>query len=144
MLHLFGSGFGRWYDKSLTLTFSNDGNAGVNFEHTWGDGQTVLKYANDVYTDSLVNKYKMDDQGRAVSVEKLSFNLKDDFAINAIDTAGKKAFVMMNSVDMAYLNFDFFGSKFAKKYKCSPDALLQVAFQRAYYKYSQGKRGIIF
>ena len=29
-----------------------NGKAAVNFEHSWGDGVAVLRYFNDVFTDS--------------------------------------------------------------------------------------------
>lgn len=34
----------RWYDKLQIIVFEN-GAAGVNFEHTWVDGHTVLRFA---------------------------------------------------------------------------------------------------
>ncbi|CAN0431798.1 unnamed protein product, partial [Ectocarpus sp. 8 AP-2014] len=34
----------RWYDKLQLIVFEN-GAAGVNFEHTWVDGHTVLRFA---------------------------------------------------------------------------------------------------
>lgn len=39
MLHGDANGyFNRWYDKSFSLIVCKDGNAGINFEHSWGDG----------------------------------------------------------------------------------------------------------
>lgn len=46
MLH--GSGRGRWHDKSVSLVVFPDGDAGLSFEHSWGDGQTLLRWANDI------------------------------------------------------------------------------------------------
>lgn len=37
----------RWYDKLQLIVFEN-GAAGVNFEHTWVDGHTVLRFARCV------------------------------------------------------------------------------------------------
>lgn len=31
----------RWFDKSLSLIVCKDGNAGINFEHSWGDGTEI-------------------------------------------------------------------------------------------------------
>lgn len=42
----------RWYDKSFTLIVAKDGNAGINFEHSWGDGVAVLRYFNEVYKET--------------------------------------------------------------------------------------------
>ncbi|CAM9906333.1 unnamed protein product, partial [Ectocarpus fasciculatus] len=42
----------RWYDKLQLIVFEN-GAAGVNFEHTWVDGHTVLRFASDVFADVI-------------------------------------------------------------------------------------------
>lgn len=39
MLHGDSNGLNnRWFDKSFSLIVCKDGNAGINFEHSWGDG----------------------------------------------------------------------------------------------------------
>lgn len=43
-MFLHGDGVNRWFDKSFSLILSKDGVAGVNFEHSWGDGVAVLRY----------------------------------------------------------------------------------------------------
>lgn len=45
----------RWFDKSLSLQLTKDGVAGVNFEHSWGDGVAVLRYFQDIHKDSVNN-----------------------------------------------------------------------------------------
>lgn len=49
---LHGSADSRWFDKSFQLIINKDGVAGINFEHSWGDGVAVLRYFNDVFADS--------------------------------------------------------------------------------------------
>ncbi|CAG0893972.1 unnamed protein product, partial [Darwinula stevensoni] len=49
---LHGDGKNRWYDKSLSLHFTKDGRAAVNFEHAWGDGVAVLRFFNEIFIDS--------------------------------------------------------------------------------------------
>lgn len=41
---LHGDGKNRWFDKSFSLIITKDGFAGVNFEHSWGDGVAILRY----------------------------------------------------------------------------------------------------
>ncbi|NJM76010.1 MAG: hypothetical protein HC852_09735 [Acaryochloridaceae cyanobacterium RU_4_10] len=43
----------RWYDK-LQIIVCKNGSAGINFEHTGVDGHTVLRFASDVYTDTIL------------------------------------------------------------------------------------------
>lgn len=53
MLHGDKNGLiNRWFDKSLTLIVCKDGNAGINFEHSWGDGVAVLRYFNEIYKET--------------------------------------------------------------------------------------------
>lgn len=43
MLHGDSNGLiNRWFDKSFSLIVCKDGNAGINFEHSWGDGMYTL------------------------------------------------------------------------------------------------------
>lgn len=42
----------RWYDKSLQLIVAKNGRAAINFEHSWGDGVSVLRFANEICEDS--------------------------------------------------------------------------------------------
>lgn len=44
MLHGDTNGYlNRWFDKSFTLIVCKDGNAGINFEHSWGDGTAFIR-----------------------------------------------------------------------------------------------------
>ena len=49
-----GTCLNRWYDKSLQLIVCENGSAGVNFEHSKMDGHTVLRFASDVFTDTIM------------------------------------------------------------------------------------------
>lgn len=54
MLHGDKNGLlNRWFDKSLSLIVCKDGTAGVNFEHSWGDGVAVLRYFNEIYNETI-------------------------------------------------------------------------------------------
>lgn len=52
---LYGPASNRWFDKSFSLIVAKDGVAGVNFEHSWGDGVAVLRYFQDIYKDTTTN-----------------------------------------------------------------------------------------
>lgn len=43
----------RWYDK-LQIIVGSGGEAGINFEHTGVDGHTVLRFAADIFTETLM------------------------------------------------------------------------------------------
>jgi hypothetical protein len=48
-----GTCLNRWYDK-LQIIVTASGNAGVCFEHSAVDGHTVLRFASDVFTDTII------------------------------------------------------------------------------------------
>lgn len=57
---LAGPSESRWFDKSFSLIVSQNGNAFINFEHSWGDGACIIRLINDIVRDSdaspVVNK----------------------------------------------------------------------------------------
>lgn len=70
----------RWYDKSLSMIVGSDGTAGVNFEHSWGDGVAVLRFFNEIYKDSTQNSFLSPDvkpvqASLESSVRKIELNL---------------------------------------------------------------------
>lgn len=46
-----------WFDKSLSLVFTKDGSTSVSFEHSWGDGVAVLRYFNELYSDTRTSPF---------------------------------------------------------------------------------------
>ena len=59
----------RWYDK-LQLIVTKGGSAGVNFEHSACDGHTVLRYASDVFTDTVIRFAQTISGGIASHLQK--------------------------------------------------------------------------
>lgn len=59
--------FFRWFDKSFTLICAANGAAGLNFEHSWGDGVAVLRYFQDIYNDSK-EKPRVTEKTQTVSL----------------------------------------------------------------------------
>lgn len=48
-----GTSCNRWYDK-LQLIVCSDGSAGINFEHSAIDGHTALRFASDIFAETVV------------------------------------------------------------------------------------------
>lgn len=55
---LHGDARNRWFDKSFSLIISKDGKAGINFEHSWGDGVAVLRFMNEIFGYAHTQKKK--------------------------------------------------------------------------------------
>ncbi|XP_029428828.1 carnitine O-palmitoyltransferase 2, mitochondrial-like isoform X2 [Rhinatrema bivittatum] len=135
MLH--GYGFNRWFDKSFCLIVTNDGTAGINFEHSWGDGVAVLRFINEVFHNST--KYPALTPSSSPTkliypnVKKLDFKLNESI-ISAINTARNKFESHQNKLILQIFQFTKFGREFILRQKLSPDALFQLAFQVAIYR----------
>lgn len=127
----------RWFDKSISMMVTGDGHAAINFEHSWGDGVAVLRFFNEVYTDSMKNpqlheKLKEID-GSSLCVKKLEFDLdsrlKQSISACRLEHAKVTGNLELGSIEYGELNRDYF-----KKNKLSPDAMSQLSFQIAYKK----------
>ena len=54
---LHGNANNRWFDKNHTLIVNANGQAGINFEHSWGDGVAMIRFFNEIYDDSAKNAF---------------------------------------------------------------------------------------
>lgn len=145
---LYGDGGNRWFDKSFSLLLAKNGLMSVNFEHSWGDGVAVLRFFNETF--------KLSTESPAVSpgsspasvdsssfVKVLSFDL-DDTAKEGIETAIASYNSRTSSLSMNALRYDRYGKKLLKQEGFSPDGIMQLSFQMAYYKQTGGKVGATY
>ncbi|XP_058447494.1 carnitine O-palmitoyltransferase 2, mitochondrial [Malaya genurostris] len=136
---LFGNGTNRWFDKSFSLIVSKDGTAGINFEHSWGDGVAVLRYFQEIYKETIAAPFVhpdtlQKDTSRSVDViKRIEFNL-DDRIKDAIIAAQNHHNSIIDSLDMNYLKYDGINKNICKKQRISPDSIMQLGFQLAFYK----------
>ncbi|AWU74178.1 hypothetical protein CAS74_004153 [Pichia kudriavzevii] len=136
----------RWYDK-LQLIITKDGKSGINFEHTGVDGHTVLRFASDIYTDSIlrfartINKDSpsiFNEEAKVTQIvdteppRKLEWNLTNDLSL-ALRFAETRLSDLIHQNEFSTLYFDKFGMERIKKMGMSPDAFVQMSFQLTYY-----------
>ncbi|KAJ5578097.1 mitochondrial carnitine O-acetyltransferase [Penicillium hispanicum] len=143
----------RWYDK-LQIIVCNNGSAGINFEHTGVDGHTVLRFASDVYTDTIL-RFAKTINGQAPSLwatsspdpakrdpssfgnvsttpRKLEWDMMPELNI-ALRFAESHLSDLLHQHEIQVLDFEGFGKNFITSMGFSPDAFVQMAFQAAYY-----------
>lgn len=139
----------RWYDK-LQIIVTQNGKAGINFEHTGVDGHTVLRFVSDIYTDSILS-FAQSINGHAPSLwsddssskpdydqelvtipRKLEWELTPDLSL-ALRFGETRLSDLINQNEFKHLEFKNYGSSTIKKMKYSPDAFVQMAFQVTYY-----------
>ncbi|KAJ5771017.1 uncharacterized protein N7511_003068 [Penicillium nucicola] len=143
----------RWYDK-LQIIVCKNGSAGINFEHTGVDGHTVLRFASDVYTDTIL-RFAKTINGQAPSLWATSSPdpaKRDPRSFGNVSTTPRKLewdmtpelnialrFAESHLSDLLYqhefqvLDFEGYGKNFITSMGFSPDAFVQMAFQAAYY-----------
>lgn len=143
----------RWYDK-LQLIVCKNGSAGINFEHTGVDGHTVLRFASDVYTDTIL-RFARTINGKAPSLwasdspdpakrdpnsfgdvsttpHRLEWDMLPEVS-TAVRFAETRLADLIQQNEFATLEFMQYGKNFMTSMGFSPDAFVQMAFQAAYY-----------
>ncbi|KAH8674584.1 carnitine acetyl transferase-like protein [Tricladium varicosporioides] len=143
----------RWYDK-LQIIVCKNGSAGINFEHTGVDGHTVLRFASDVYTDTIL-RFARTINGQAPSLwastspdpskrdpasfgdvsttpHKLEWDMVPELGI-ALRFAETRLADLIQQNEFQTLDFAHYGKNFMTSMGFSPDAFVQMAFQAAYY-----------
>ncbi|XP_047019597.1 carnitine O-palmitoyltransferase 2, mitochondrial [Helicoverpa zea] len=133
--YLHSDGLNRWFDKSFSLIVTRDGVAGVNFEHSWGDGVAVLRFFQDIYAETTKKPFIHPDSKPAdsnISVQKLEFKL-DDKSKQFIDNAKKEYRAWCDSLSIDYILYEGLNKAACKKFKVSPDCIMQLSFQAAHH-----------
>lgn len=143
----------RWYDK-LQIIVCKNGSAGINFEHTGVDGHTVLRFASDVYTDTIL-RFARTINGKAPTLwastspdpskrdpesfgdvsttpHKLEWDMTPELRI-AVRFAETRLADLIEQNEFQCLDFTAYGKNFITAMGFSPDAFVQMAFQAAYY-----------
>jgi carnitine O-acetyltransferase len=143
----------RWYDK-LQIIVCKNGSAGINFEHTGVDGHTVLRFASDIYTDTIL-RFARTINGQAPTLwtstspdpskrdpnsfgdvnttpRKLEWDMLPELSI-AVRFAETRLADLIEQNEFQCLDFSAYGKNFITSMGFSPDAFVQMAFQAAYY-----------
>ncbi|XP_070689007.1 carnitine O-palmitoyltransferase 2, mitochondrial [Pempheris klunzingeri] len=134
MLH--GDGCNRWYDKSFSIILTKDGQAAINFEHSWGDGVAVLRFQNEIFKDTTEQPLVHPGSAAAAvdsasAVRRLQFNLDGELQ-NGIKKAKENFDSAVSKLTIDALEFKKGGKEQLKKSKLSPDAIAQLAFQMGF------------
>ncbi|ROT39437.1 carnitine O-acetyltransferase [Sodiomyces alkalinus F11] len=131
-----GDGQNRWFDKPLQLIVNDNGTSGFMGEHSMMDG-TPTHRLNDYINDAIFNN-KID-----LSDASVRSNLPEPQAIRfeitkevqaEIDRAVKDFNEVIGQHELAIQAYQGYGKGLIKKFKCSPDAYVQMIIQLAYHK----------
>ncbi|KAJ5253057.1 hypothetical protein N7489_003467 [Penicillium chrysogenum] len=131
-----GDGSNRWFDKPLQFIVNDNGTAGFMGEHSMMDG-TPTHRLNDYVNNVIFNK-KLDLSAQSVRSQladpkPINFKL-NDAANEAIDFATQYHRKQIGSHELVVQAYQGYGKGLIKKFKCSPDAFVQMTIQLAYFK----------
>ena len=129
----------RWFDKSFSLIVPGDANATINFEHSWGDGIAILRFLNDIYTDSTKNHHVNPDTPISKTVDfskqikRLDFEL-NDLSKNLVEKSKENFVKNTKDLQLKVVRYDKVTKDYFKKKRLSPDSMFQLGYQMAYYR----------
>lgn len=131
-----GDGQNRFFDKPLQFIVNENGTAGFMGEHSMMDG-TPTHRLNDYINESIF-KNKLDFSSGSVRSNlpeptPVCFTV-NDAVHDTIDQAQKDFRNVIALHDLRVLAFHGYGKGLIKKFKCSPDAYVQMIIQLAYFK----------
>lgn len=131
-----GDGCNRWFDKPLQFIVNDNGTSGFMGEHSMMDG-TPTHRLND-YVNMLVFTNKLDLTNPEIRSDlpepvALNFHINQDID-HAIDRATTSFKSLIGQHELRVQAFHGYGKGLIKKFKCSPDAYVQMIIQLAYHK----------
>ncbi|KHJ40580.1 hypothetical protein D918_09355 [Trichuris suis] len=118
----------------MQIIVFGDGLAGVNFEHSWGDGVAVLRFMEDISRDVRQNNWvEMDyqvlpSQTCPDCVKRLEIKLNKPLE-EAIMKAKEEYTAWCQSLDIKSLIMPELNRTYLKSKGVSPDGFLQLAIQ---------------
>ncbi|KAN0086609.1 Acyltransferase ChoActase/COT/CPT [Elaphomyces granulatus] len=131
-----GDGCNRWFDKPLQFVINDNGTAGFNGEHSMMDGTPTHRlndYVNKVIFNSLLDFDNPSMRSDLPDPTPLIFQLNTEVE-KAIADALREHQSHMAAHELRVQAFQAYGKGLIKKFKCSPDAYVQMLIQLAYFK----------
>ncbi|KAH7719844.1 Acyltransferase ChoActase/COT/CPT [Aphelenchoides avenae] len=124
----------RWFDKTLQFFVNEDGNGGMTYEHTPAEGPPLarlLDYVLDQFqNDSFVT---VSNSSQISEPTRLQFNLTDEDR-QVIRESSERVNKTGADVEVKSYEFTGFGKNIPKAAKLSPDSVIQLAMQLAFYR----------
>ncbi|KAI5255185.1 acyltransferase ChoActase/COT/CPT [Aureobasidium subglaciale] len=132
-----GNGANRFFDKPLQFIVNDNGTSGFMGEHSMMDG-TPTHRLND-YINMLIFNNKLDYENPSVRSNlpdptPIKFDLSPA-NLEDIKTAQAHFTKVIGEHELKVQAYQGYGKGLIKKFKCSPDAYVQMIIQLAYHKF---------
>ena len=131
-----GDGANRWYDKPLQFIVNDNGTAGFMGEHSMMDGTPTHRLCDTVNALIVHNKLDFDNSSVRSSLPPpttVKFDTSPELLAD-IANAQKQFAQVISSHELRVQAYQGYGKGMIKKFKCSPDAYVQMVIQLAYHK----------
>lgn len=131
-----GDGANRWYDKPCQFIVNDNATAGFMGEHSMMDGTPTHRLCDTVNALIMHNRLDFDNPNVRSGIPEPSVVRFDvGTAIMADLEAAQKQFAdTLARHDLRVQAYQGYGKGLIKKFKCSPDAFVQMVIQLAYFK----------
>jgi carnitine O-acetyltransferase len=131
-----GDGANRWFDKPCQFIINDNGTAGFIGEHSMMDGTPTHRLCDTV--NALIFGERLDFKDPSVRSSltepiALRFELSSQVE-NDISNAQKLFQEVIAQHELKVQAYQAYGKGLIKKFKCSPDAYVQLVIQLAYHK----------
>jgi carnitine O-acetyltransferase len=131
-----GDGKNRWFDKPIQFIINDNGTSGFMGEHSMMDG-TPTHRLNDYVNDVIFNnKLDFSDPSIRSSLPDptvVKFHVTKEVSAE-IQRAEKDFAEVIGQHELRVQAYQGYGKGLIKKFKCSPDAYVQMVIQLAYFK----------
>lgn len=131
-----GDGANRWYDKPLQFIVNDNGTSGFMGEHSMMDGTPTHRlndYINDLIFNNKIDLSATSIRSNLPEPQVVKFDVTPDVQ-KEIDRAVTDFRTVIGQHQLAVQAFQGYGKGLIKKFKCSPDAYVQMIIQLAYFK----------
>ncbi|KAH0843521.1 hypothetical protein AYO21_07201 [Fonsecaea monophora] len=131
-----GDGSNRWYDKPIQFIINDNGTAGFMGEHSMMDGTPTHRLCDTVNALITHNKLDFDNPSvRSDLPDPVALKFETSAAVLDDLAAAQSQFrQVIGAHDLRVQAYQGYGKGLIKKFKCSPDAYVQMVIQLAYHK----------
>jgi len=131
-----GDGQNRWYDKPLQFIVNDNGTSGFNGEHSMMDGTPTHRLCDTVNALIVHNKLDFENPSiRSNLPDPVPLKFETSAAVlEDVANAQAQFRQVIASHDLRVQAYQGYGKGLIKKFKCSPDAYVQMVIQLAYHK----------
>jgi len=131
-----GDGANRWFDKPCQFIINDNGTAGFMGEHSMMDGTPTHRLCDTINAYIFHNKLDFDNPTvRSTLAEPAALHFETSPALlEDLSSAQDQFTKVIGAHDLRVQAYQAYGKGLIKKFKCSPDAYVQMVIQLAYYK----------